>query len=164
MAVVSSEKDTDSLRLTFVSEFDADLERVWELWQDPRQLERWWGPPGWPATFERHELRPGGESRYHMTGPDGEKSRGWWRTKEVNAPTQFTFEDGFAGDDGEPSGFLGTTSCTVTLDGVAGRTRMTVVSSFESLEQLEEMSRMGMQEGMQAALGQIDDIVLERSR
>jgi uncharacterized protein YndB with AHSA1/START domain len=32
-------KDFDSLSLTLVAEFDAPIERVWQLWADPRQLE-----------------------------------------------------------------------------------------------------------------------------
>lgn len=76
MTVVSVTKDVDALTLTFVAEFAASVERVWQVWEDPRKLERWWGPPTWPATFERHDFVVGGRSRYHMTGPEGEKSRG----------------------------------------------------------------------------------------
>ena len=47
----------------------ASPERVWQLWADPRQLERWWGPPTYPATFTQHDLAPGGHVEYHMTGP-----------------------------------------------------------------------------------------------
>ena len=53
MTVISSQKDLDALTLTIVAEFDADAARIWQVWEDPRQLERWWGPPTWPATFER---------------------------------------------------------------------------------------------------------------
>ena len=74
MSIVSVEKDVDDLSLTIVAEFDAPIERVWELWADPRKLERWWGPPTHPSTFERHDLAPGGEVSYFMTGPDGERS------------------------------------------------------------------------------------------
>ena len=56
MSVVSVEKDVDGLSLTLVADFDAPIERVWELWADPRQLERWWGPPTYPATVD--EARP----------------------------------------------------------------------------------------------------------
>src|SRR3712207_7455265 len=48
-------KDLEALTLTAESEFDATPERVWQLWADPRQLERWWGPPGYPATFDKHD-------------------------------------------------------------------------------------------------------------
>ncbi len=41
MTVVSTHKDAEALTLTFVAEFDAGVERVWQVWQDPRQLERW---------------------------------------------------------------------------------------------------------------------------
>ncbi len=159
MTVISTHKDTENLTLTFVAEFAADVQRVWRIWEDPRQLERWWGPPTWPATFVRHDFVPGGESRYYMTGPEGEKAGGWWKTTTIQAPNTLEFDDGFAGDDGEPSGFLGTTHCTVALEADGDITRMTTTSSFESLEQLEEMVKMGMQEGMREAMGQIDAVL-----
>lgn len=161
MTVINHHVDTDNLTLTFVAEFEAGVERVWQIWEDPRLLERWWGPPTYPATFVRHELAPGGESRYYMTGPEGDIARGWWKTLTADPPNSLTFEDGFAGDDGEPSGFLGTSTCTVTLAEHATGTRMTCVTTFESLEQLEEMIKMGMEEGMAEAMGQIDAILVE---
>lgn len=159
MTDVRSSIDTENLTLTFVADFDAPPARIWQVWADPRQLERWWGPPTYPATFDRHDLSAGGESRYHMTGPDGNKSRGWWRTISVDEPSSLEFEDGFAGDDGEPSGQFGSTRCRVTLAAADGGTRMTTVSTFASLEQLEEMVKMGMQEGMTASMGQIDELL-----
>ena len=161
MTISSTNLDAQELTFTLVNEFDAPVERVWQVWEDPRQLERWWGPPTWPATFTRHEFRTDGQARYYMSGPDGEKAAGWWRFLEIQAPTRLVFEDGFAGDDGEPSGFLGTTRCEVTLSPTEGGTRMTVVSHFESREQLEEMVKMGMEEGMTGAIGQIDAVLAQ---
>jgi len=86
MTVITSSKDVEALTLTVVAEFDAKVERIWELWEDPRQLEQWWGPPGWPATFEQHSLVVGGRSNYFMSGPAGEKARGWWRIVDIDAP------------------------------------------------------------------------------
>ncbi|MEE2522340.1 SRPBCC domain-containing protein [Pseudarthrobacter sp. J75] len=162
MAVVSSTKNLEALSLTLVAEFDAGVERVWELWQDPRQLERWWGPPTWPATFEQHDFVPGGKASYYMTGPDGEKARGWWRFTAVDAPNKLEFDDGFADERGEPVGDLGTTHAVVTLEPDGDRTRMTVHSTFESEDQLEKMLEMGMEEGMKEAMGQIDGILAEQ--
>ncbi|WP_066462820.1 SRPBCC family protein [Sanguibacter suarezii] len=79
MTVISTTKDADALTMTVVADLDASIDRVWQLWEDPRQLEQWWGPPTWPATFDRHDFVVGGQSRYHMTGPDGERAPGWWR-------------------------------------------------------------------------------------
>ena len=39
---------------TITARFDASIERVWRIWSDPRQLERWWGPPSFPATVTEH--------------------------------------------------------------------------------------------------------------
>ena len=53
MTVTSVDTDYDSLTVTLIAHFEASIDEVWELWSDPRKLERWWGPPGYPATFER---------------------------------------------------------------------------------------------------------------
>ena len=161
MTVVSSEKDVEALTLTFVAEFDAPVERVWQLWEDPRQLERWWGPPTWPATFDQHDFEVGGRSAYYMTGPDGEKARGWWEVTAIEPPYRLEFDDGFADDDGNPVDSLGITRAVVTFGTVDGKTRMTSVSSFASADQLEKMMEMGMEEGMREAIGQIDAILAE---
>ncbi|AZZ54803.1 SRPBCC family protein [Rathayibacter iranicus] len=162
MTVLESVKDVEKLTLTITAEFESGADRVWLLWTDPRKLERWWGPPTWPATFERHEPVEGGRSNYAMTGPDGEQARGWWRVTLVDEPTRFEFEDGFADEHGEPIDAMGVTRAAVTLNEIApGRTRMTIRSNFDSLEQLEQMVLMGMEEGMRQAIGQIDAILLE---
>ncbi|GAA3893204.1 SRPBCC domain-containing protein [Leifsonia kafniensis] len=160
MTVLSSEKDLKALTLTFVAEFNADAPRVWQLWEDPRQLERWWGPPTYPATFERHEFREGGNSRYYMTGPEGEKPRGWWAITEIDAPRRFVFDMGFSGDDGEPDASL-PAQALVTLEEHGDRTRMTIVSTFLNPDQMEQMIAMGMEEGLREALGQIDALLAE---
>jgi uncharacterized protein YndB with AHSA1/START domain len=74
------------------------------------------------------------------------------------------FDDGFADENGEPTGDLGASHANVTLDAVGDRTRMTVVSTFESEEQFEQMLAMGMEDGLQEAVGQIDGILAERAR
>jgi len=161
MTVIDSSTDPATLTLTFVAEFAARPERVWQVWADPRQLERWWGPPSWPATFSRHEFVEGGESRYHMTGPDGEKAPGWWRIVTIEEPRRLEFDDGFADADGEPVDRDEPITVHVTLEQVGDRTRMTTVAHFRSTEQMEKMIKMGMQEGMRLAMGQIDAVLAD---
>src|SRR6476661_4074155 len=98
MPVVSTTQDPATRTLTVVAELAAPPSRVWQVFSDPRQLERWWGPPTWPATFEQHDFAPGGEASYFMTGPDGEKARGWWRFVTIDAPHSLSFDDGFSDD------------------------------------------------------------------
>lgn len=96
MTVLAVDRDPVALTLTIVSEFDAPAARVWQVWADPRQLERWWGPPTYPATVVDHHLTPGGRVTYYMTGPHGEKYHGWWRVIAVDPPHSLKIEDGFA--------------------------------------------------------------------
>ncbi|SES47853.1 SRPBCC family protein [Actinokineospora terrae] len=161
MTVISTHKDTEALTLTFVAEFGAPVKRVWQVWEDPRQLERWWGPPTWPATFTEHELTVGGRSAYYMSGPEGEKAGGWWRVTAVDAPTRLEFEDGFADNDGNPVDTMPTTNTVITLEPTGTGTRMTSVTHFSSLAELQKLAEMGMEEGMRLAMAQIDTILAE---
>ena len=164
MPVISSTKNLEALSFALVAEFDAAVERVWQIWEDPRQLERWWGPPTWPATFEEFDFQPGGKAGYYMTGPEGEKAGGWWRFTAIEAPGRLEFDDGFADDDGAPSQTMGITHAAVDLEDLGGRTRMTIMSTFESEEQMEQLVQMGMEEGMREAAGQIDALLAEHAR
>ncbi|HEY1687317.1 MAG TPA: SRPBCC domain-containing protein [Solirubrobacteraceae bacterium] len=159
MTVISSSKDEQALTLTLVAEFEASPDRVWDVWEDPRKLERWWGPPSYPATFTQHDFVVGGESRYHMSGPNGETPRGWWRIDATDRPRRLEFANGLAGDDGEPAPGLEPARGHVTLEPIERGTRMTVVTLFVDAEQMQMMLEMGMQEGMNAAIGQIDALL-----
>jgi uncharacterized protein YndB with AHSA1/START domain len=159
MTVISTTKDPDALTLTLVAQFDADPERVWEVWEDPRKLERWWGPPTFPATFTRHEFTVGGESRYYMTGPAGETPRGWWRIDAIDKPRRLEFANGLAGEDGEPMPGVEPAAGQVTFADADGGTRMTTVTRFTDVEQMQKMLAMGMEEGMAQAIGQIDSLL-----
>jgi uncharacterized protein YndB with AHSA1/START domain len=159
MTVITTTKDVESLTLTLVAEFDATPDRVWEVWEDPRKLERWWGPPTFPATFTRHDFVVGGESRYFMTGPAGETPRGWWRIDTIDKPRRLDFANGLAGDDGEPVPGVEPMSGYVTFEVMDGGTRMTAVTHFIDAAQMQTMLDMGMQDGMTQAIRQIDALL-----
>jgi uncharacterized protein YndB with AHSA1/START domain len=160
VTVVESRQDPEALTLTIVAELAAPPERVWQVWSDPRQLERWWGPPTWPATFTQHELTVGSFSRWHMTGPSGEESHGWWRIVAVDEPRSLEYEDGFARGDGSPEEGRPVMLGHVELEEVSGGTRMTVRTRFATLADMQELADMGMAEGMTLAMGQLDDVLL----
>jgi uncharacterized protein YndB with AHSA1/START domain len=160
MPVKSVHKDPENLTMVLTADFDAPIERVWQVWADPRRLERWWGPPTYPATFVDHDLTPGGRSAYYMTGPEGDKHYGWWTVIAIEAPRTIEFEDGFADQDFNPNPEMPTTKTIVTLDGPAnGPTVMTIETRFPSLEAMEQMVEMGMEEGLTMAVGQIDGLL-----
>jgi uncharacterized protein YndB with AHSA1/START domain len=162
MTVTAVRKSTENLTMAIDAEFDASAERVWQLWADPRQLERWWGPPTYPATFTRHDLAPGSRVEYHMTGPTGDQPRGYWDIIETDPPRSLVFHDGFANDDGTPNELLAGTEARVTITEIGdGRTRMSIESRFPSAEAMAQVLAMGMEEGLTQAVAQIDAILAE---
>ena len=160
---VTTHTDPEALAMTTSAELSASAERAWQLVSDPRKLERWWGPPEWPATFVRFDFEPGGRAHYYMQGPDGERLHGWWKFVSIAAQTELFIEDGFADENGEPSGDLGVTTARVTFEPTDSGTRLTILSQYQSLDQLEAMLEMGMEEGMRLAVGQIESILRDES-
>ena len=162
MTVTAVRKDPKALSMTLDAEFDASPERVWQLWADPRQLERWWGPPTYPATFTKHDLAPGTRVEYHMTGPEGDQPKGYWDIVEVEPPHRLVVTDGFRNDDGTDNTDLPGNEFVVTIvEAGDGRTRMSIESTFPSAEAMEQLLAMGMEEGLTEAVGQIDAILAE---
>ena len=130
------------------------------MWADPRLLERWWGPPTYPATFVDHDFRPEGRMAYFMTGPDGDQPHGWWRVTAVDEPHRIEFDNGLAGPDGRANPDVPHMEMVVTLsEQPSGVTRMDVAAVFPSTEAMDMFLTMGMEEGMAGAVGQIDALL-----
>jgi uncharacterized protein YndB with AHSA1/START domain len=152
MTVTNVHKDIEARTMTITAEFDAAVDRVWQLWADPRRLERWWGPATHPATVVEHDLRPGGKVSYFVTGPGGDRSPGWWHVLAVDAPRRLEFE---LGDPNMP-----TVTVRVSLDErTDAGTRMVVETTFPSSGAMDQLISMGFEQGLSAAVGQIDDIL-----
>jgi uncharacterized protein YndB with AHSA1/START domain len=159
MPVTDVTKDLESRTITVTSEFAAPVDRVWQIWEDPRQLERWWGPPTHPATFTDHDLTPGARVKYFLTGPDGEVYPGYWDITEVAKPTRLAYDDGFADADGEPQDSAPVGSSTVDLVATDTGTRMVMVATYPSAEDLQKVLDMGMEEGITSAVNQVDGLL-----
>jgi uncharacterized protein YndB with AHSA1/START domain len=159
LSIPSVDTDYARLTVTMVVDFDASIEQVWELWSDPRKLERWWGPPAYPATFEQHDLIPGGEATYFMTGPEGDRYGGMWRVTAVDPPASLEFTDVFANADGTPNADMPVSRVSVQLTERDSGTRMEMRSKFESREDMEKWESTGTREGLQQAIAQMDHLL-----
>ena len=162
MPVTGSTQDLDALTVTFACNFDATVGQVWRMWAERGLLERWWGPPEYPATVVTHDLTPGGQVHYYMTGPDGEKYPGAFRVTTIEEPARLEFEDYFADPDGQVDPNLPVSTTRVELaPGPDDTTLMTLTSTAPSGEAMEQLIQMGAFEGMALALGQIDELLTE---
>jgi uncharacterized protein YndB with AHSA1/START domain len=159
LTVTSVETDYDTLAVTLIADFDSPIAQVWELWSDPRKLERWWGPPGYPATVEKHALTPGGEVTYFMTGPEGDQHRGVWRVTSVDPPRSLQFTDAFADSDGAPLADSPVSEIRVRLLEHEAGTRMEMRMTFDTREDMERILDTGAVEGLTKGVGQMDDLL-----
>lgn len=159
MPIISIESDPQLLTLTAIGEYTVPLARLWQAWADPRQLERFWGPPCWPATFVEHDLRPGGRSRYFMTGPNGECARGIWVIDEVVTGSCVRYRDSFANDDWQADTAMPESKTELRFEETSTGSRFVAISTFASVEAMEQLIAMGMLEGMREAIGQLDALL-----
>ncbi len=163
MPVTSVTRDPDALTMTVVADFPAPVQRLWEAYVDPRQLERFWGPPSWPATFVRHDASPGGRSAYTMTGPDGESAGGYWEWLTLEPLKSFEVRDGFATPDGSPDPDLPVMHMRFRFEETGAGSRVTTTTRFGSLADLEQVLAMGIEEGLREAMGQMDAVLSDLS-
>jgi uncharacterized protein YndB with AHSA1/START domain len=161
MPITSVTSDEKALTLTVIADYPVPVERLWEAYSDPRQIERFWGPETWPATFTRHDMAVGGWSHYYMTGPDGSQSRGWWRYLAVEPNRLIEVEDGFADEHGNPNTAMPSMRMTFSFSSTPTGSRFESVTYFSSLESMAELVKMGMMEGMRSAMGQIDAVLAD---
>lgn len=159
MPVTDITTDPEALTMTLVADFAAPVERVWAAFTEPRQLERFWGPPGYPATFTAFDLTVGGHARYHMTSPQGERYGGAWEFLAIDAPTGFEVLDTFVDDDGDPIDGMPAQRMVFRFDATGEGTRLTNVSYFTSADALEKVVAMGAIEGSRLAINQLDRVL-----
>lgn len=161
MPITAVEKDLDALTMTVIADFAATRERLWEAYTDPRQIEKFWGPVEWPATFTRHDVFVGGRSTYVMTGSDGERSAGFWEFLAVDDGKFIEVRDGFADEEGHENPAMPSMRMTFSFEDTDNGSRLVTTTHFGSLDELEQLLEMGMEEGMASAMGQIDDVLAD---
>jgi uncharacterized protein YndB with AHSA1/START domain len=161
MPITEVSSNARDLTLTIVADYPVPVARLWDAYADPRQLERFWGPQEWPATFTRHDMAVGGRSDYYMTGPDGTVSRGWFRFLAIEPQQRIEVEDGFADEHGTPNEAMPSMRMTFSFAPTPSGSRFTSVTTFPSVEAMEKLVAMGMMEGMRSAMGQIDAVLAD---
>ncbi|GAA1703910.1 hypothetical protein GCM10009808_22240 [Microbacterium sediminicola] len=159
MPVTAVTTDAESLTMTLVADFAAPVERLWDAFTVPSQLSRFWGPPGWPATFTHFDLTVGGRARYRMVSPRGEASHGGWEFLSIDAPHRFDVLDGFLNENGEEFEGMPSMRVTFVFESTAEGSRLVNTTYFESTEALEQMVEFGAVEGSTLAFNQLDAVL-----
>jgi uncharacterized protein YndB with AHSA1/START domain len=121
---MSTDTLTDNKVLRMERVIAATPERLFELWTDPEELAKWWGPEGFTTPTYSMDVRPGGRWHTTMRRPDGSEHTVSGIYRAIEPPRRLVFTWGWDDD----AGMRGhETEVTVTFEPAAGGTRMTFV-------------------------------------
>jgi len=154
MAAVAGEREIVGTHV-----FDAPRDLVWKMWTDRYHVAQWWGPKGFRTTIHQMEVRPGGEWRFIMHGPDGRDYNNRIIFREVKKPELLVYENLPEKED-EPVRFV----TTVTLTEEGERTRVRVQMIFPTAaERDHNVKTYHSVEGLRQHFGRLAEYVKKAS-
>ncbi|MBM9575860.1 SRPBCC family protein [Leptospira sp. 201903070] len=146
-----NKSNTKDREITASRVFDAPRELVWKVWTDPNHIGKWWGPNGFTNTIETMEVKPGGIWKLIMHGPDGTDYPNRIVYIEVVKPERLVYKHGSDLED-HPGDF----HVTVTFEEENGKTRLTMLSLFQTAAARDEVvEKYGAIEGMNQTLDRL---------
>ena len=132
----------EKLQVILERVYDAPRELIWKVISDPEMIPKWWGPSQFTTIVDKMDFRVGGEWRYIHKSDQGEFAfHGVYKQIEPPHLVSDTFNyEGIPGDHELVE--------TMTLEDLGnGTTKMTTVSQYKNLEDLEGMVGSGMEGG-----------------
>lgn len=133
--------------------FDAPRELVFKAYTDPELVPQWWGPKGYTTIVDKMEVKTGGIWRYIQRGSEGDEYafRGVYHESLLPERLIYTFEF-------EPMpGHV--VLETVKFEDHEGKTKVTVISVFQSVEDRDGMLEAGMEQGATESWDRLADLV-----
>ncbi|MCC5850481.1 MAG: SRPBCC domain-containing protein [Verrucomicrobia bacterium] len=132
----------------------APRERVWAAWTEADQLAGWWGPEGFSSRVDQLDLRPGGQWRFAMIGPDGTEYPAKGVYQEIDPGKRIVSSDEF--DEGLQEvldiELPGTIRMTVDFAGEGTGTLLTITLEHVSEADRHKHEAMGVIDGWGSSL------------
>ena len=155
----SSNENTADREFILTRVFDAPRELVWEAWTNPKHVVKWWGPRGFSSTTETMDVRPGGEWKHVLRGPDGVKYPNHGFFKEVVKPERIVYSHGGHRENGPGVRF----EATWTFEKVeGGKTKVTMRGVFPTAEEKDfVVKEFGAIEGGKQTLERLGEHLAE---
>lgn len=142
--------------------YDAPRELVFEMFKNPEHLAKWWGPTTWPATIKSFDFQPGGVWHYYMTGPDGTQAWGKGTFEEIDEPNNFSYMDAFSDEEGNTNAELPQGKVTVNFEENDSKTTLTMITEYQSADEVKKLVEMGMVEGVKDTWDQLERLLAEQ--
>ena len=146
--------EREKLEVTAVRVFDAPRELIYKVFTDPTHKAVWWRCNSVTNIFVEMDVRPGGSWRIIQRGEDGKEFAFHGKYLEVIAPKKIVNTSEFEGMPGH------VITETTTFEKRAGKTKLTITSSFQSIEDLEGMIKAGMESGTTESLDHVEELLI----
>src|SRR5688572_10279658 len=151
--------DRENKKIKVIREFDAPPEKVWKAWTESELLDQWWAPRPWKAVTQSMKFQQGGQWRYYMQGPQGEKHYCLVNYNTIVPNKSFSGVDAFCDENGNISSDMPSMEWYVQFNEAGNSTRVHIEISFKSEEDLNKIIEMGFKEGFAAAHNNLDEIL-----
>ena len=133
--------EANSHAVTMTREFNAPRALVFRAYVDPALVAQWWGPGYLTTTVDTMEVKPGGRWRYVQRDNDGNEYAFHGFYHEILAPERIVFTFEFEGMPGHAL------LETIYFEERDGKTLITDISVFQSVEARDGMLQAGMEAG-----------------
>lgn len=92
MTAATHDTTMADLEIVVTRELEAPRDLVFRTFTDTSHISEWWGPRGFRTTTHAQDLRPGGEWRFTMHGPDGTDYENLVRYLTISPPGLLEYE------------------------------------------------------------------------
>ncbi len=139
--------------------FKAPKSKVWQYYTTAELLDKWWGPLPYKAVTKSFDFREGGHWHYVMQGPEGDAHYCVNNYKTISPEESFTAFDGFAHEDWSINRTLPGSDWEVTFTENGDVTEVKVVLTCADEKELSTLIEMGMKEGFNQGLDQLEALL-----
>jgi uncharacterized protein YndB with AHSA1/START domain len=153
-------KDEKNATLTIERVFPAAADRVWQALTDPAILDQWWAPAPWKTETVYMDFRVGGYWHYAMNGPEGEQHFGRMDYLEIGPGRRYRSSDVFCDAEGHANESLPRQEMSIRVLEEDCQTKVVSVVQYASLDDMNTILEMGMQEGLSTAQDQLEALLL----
>jgi len=149
--------DNESKTVTITKEFAYERSLVWDAYTKPELLDQWWAPKPMTSRTKAMDFEVGGRRFYAMVSPDGDERWAVQKYTSITPKTNFKFFNAFA--DKDETLELPGSDWDLNFSEQDGKTKVSISIYNESLERMERVIAMGFQQGIEALLQNLEDLL-----
>ena len=149
--------DKQTKTVSIIKEFAAELSLVWDAYTQSELLDQWWAPKPFASRTKVMDFRVGGKRFYAMVSPEGDERWAVQKYNSITPKTNFKFFNAFADKDENLE--LPGSDWDLNFTEQDGKTKVSISIYNESLERMERVIAMGFQQGAEAQLQNLEDLL-----